>query len=418
MIDLDIAALGEDARRMIEALGGITAEPGRMTRLYLTPEHGQANALVSRWMAEAGLEVEEDALGSVHGRWRGAPGASNRPNRLILGSHVDTVVDGGLYDGTFGVVAAILAVGRLIKAGVVLPFDVDVYAFGEEEGVRFPTTYATSRAVAGTFDERWLERSDKSGVTLAQALRDFGKDPEKVGQAAFPAGEAAAYVEVHIEQGPVLEMQRQPLGIVTAIVGQSRLTLTVSGEAGHAGTVPMGMRRDAFTAAAEMALALEAIARRRPDLVATMGRVSVEPGAVNVIASRAVLSVDIRSPSDAERAEAIAEFRAAIREISARRNVAVTLSLYSEHGTTSCAGFVQEGLSAAIEAVGGMPIRLASGAGHDGQAMRALCPIGMMFVRCRGGVSHNPAEYCAPEDMGAAAAALARFVEGFSPEAV
>lgn len=417
MIALDAARLGQHARRMIEALGGITAEPGRMTRLYLSPEHKRANALVARWMAEIGLEVEEDALGSVHGRWRGRTAGTNRPRRLILGSHLDTVVDGGLYDGNLGVVAAILAVGTLAGSGVTLPFDVDIYGFGEEEGVRFPITYATSRGVAGAFDRTWLDRADRDGVTLGAALDAFGKDPDRIGEAAFPADEAAAYVEVHIEQGPVLEMRRQPLGVVTAIVGQSRLTLTVSGEAGHAGTVPMGLRRDAFVAAAEMTLALEALARSSPDVVATIGRVAVEPGAVNVVPSRVVCSVDIRAPGDEERAETASRFRAAVREIAERRDVSATLSPYAGHGTTPCAPSLQDGLARAVAAIGGEPVRLASGAGHDGQAMHALCPIGMMFVRCRGGVSHNPAEYCAPEDMGAAVAALVRFIEGFSPDA-
>lgn len=399
--------MGERADAMIRALGAISAEPNRLVRLFLTPEHRAAADLVAKWMRAAKLDVSEDALGTVRGHWAGE---SNK--RLLIGSHIDSVIDGGLFDGPFGVIAGILAAEHFAAAGRKLPFGIDVLAFGDEEGARFPATLASSMACAGTFDSARLEMADANGVTLRDAIRKYGKDPADIPAAAYARDVAAAYVEVHIEQGPVLEHGNQPLGVVTAIAGQSYLNVEFLGEAGHAGTVPMMLRRDALAGAAEIILLAEKLARdTQGEVVATIGRVGIPAAASNVIPGNVALVVDIRSGSDAARHLFVEKFKTEVRVVADRRRLGVTITQTRDVPTTPCDASLQDGIAAAIHAVGGEAVRLASGAGHDGTAMAKLCPVAMMFVRCRGGISHNPAEYASAGDMGLAVAALIRFVE-------
>jgi allantoate deiminase len=398
---------------MLDALAAISDEDGRTTRLYLSPAHRRAADLVARWMREAGLSVSVDALGTVRGsRPPGRPGPlSNR--RLLVGSHIDTVVDAGRYDGTLGVVAGILAVQDLDARGVRLPFGLDILAFGDEEGVRFPTTLLSSSAVAGTLDPAVLATTDAAGVAVADALTAFGCDPSAVSAAAYAPGDVIGYIEVHIEQGPVLERENLPLGVVTSIAGQSRFRVEVGGEAGHAGTVPMALRRDALAAAAEMILAVEEVGRagRDDQLVATVGRILVEPGAVNVIPARASFTLDVRAAADAPRLAAIAAIRDRFRAIADRRHATLAVERFHEKATTPCAEALQAAIADGVRAVGAPMRRLTSGAGHDGLAMSALTGVGMLFVRCRGGISHNPNEYADEADMGLAVAALVAAIE-------
>lgn len=410
-IPVDIAALGSRAAAMIEELGAISASPDNLTRLFLTPEHRRAADLVARWMAEAGLTVAEDALGTLRGGWH--PAGEGAP-RLLIGSHLDTVVNAGKYDGAMGVILGILAVAEVARAGLNPPYGIDVLAFGDEEGTRFPTTLSSSAAVAGIFPPASLAGVDADGVSLRDALIAYGKNPDDIPSAAYDPSKVIAYVEAHIEQGPVLEAEGEPLGVVTAIAGASRLSVTVTGEAGHAGTVPMRMRRDALPGAAEMALEVERIARAdRHGMVATVGRMHVEPGSVNVIPSRVVFTVDLRSGSDISRREALTRFEREAHRIADQRGLGVVISAFHEVATVPCYRDLQLRLRNAAADLGHRTPSLASGAGHDGQAMSKLCPVGMLFVRCRGGISHNPAEYASPEDMGQAAAALIRFIERF-----
>jgi allantoate deiminase len=406
----DIAILGARAERMINELGAISAEPGRLVRLYLTPEHRRAAAVVAGWMREAGMEVGEDALGTVRGRLGEGP-------RLLIGSHIDTVIDAGKYDGPFGVIAGILAVDHLVRAGKRLPCGIDVLAFGDEEGSRFPSTLATSAACAGAFEPTTLALADRDGVTFAEALRRYGKDVAAIPAAAYRPGEAAAYVEVHIEQGPVLESEDEPLGVVTGIVGQSRMRVTVTGESGHAGTVPMRMRRDALAGAAEMTLLVERIAHDNAQhgIVATVGRIEARPGATNVIPARVEFTVDLRAMSDAARLAAVKTLQAQASRIAAARGLALMFQPAHDAAAVACSPALRLALAASITALGRRPVDLPSGAGHDAQMMARLCPSAMLFVRCRGGVSHNPAEYASQQDMGTAIAALAHFIERFAP---
>ena len=243
------------------------------------------------------------------------------------------------------------------------------------------------------------------------------KDPNDIPAAAYRPEDAAGYVEVHIEQGPVLEAKGEPLGIVTGIVGQVRLRVTVTGEAGHAGTVPMNLRRDAYAGAAEMALALEKIAREHPEdgMVGTVGRIEAVPGAVNIIPGRVLFTVDLRSLTDALRIEATERFAAEAARIAKARGLTVSIEPFHEIATAHCAPAMQDALAASVTELGHTPIRLPSGAGHDAQVMARLCPSAMLFVRCRGGISHNPAEFTSVADMGLAVAALIRFIEKFQP---
>ncbi len=414
----DIEAFGARAETMVKSLGTISAEPDRLVRLFLTPEHRRAADRVSEWMRAAGLEVSEDALGTVRGRYRAAEEdeGRNSAKRLLIGSHIDTVIDAGMYDGPFGVIAGILAVRHFARAGRRLPFGIDVLAFGDEEGSRFPATLASSSACAGVFKPENLQLADRNGVTLADAITAYGKSVADIPAAAYTRAQAAAYVEVHIEQGPVLETRSQPLGVVTAIIGQTYLNIEFLGEAGHAGTVPMLLRRDALAGAAEAMLLGEALARdTRGEVVATVGRIAVAPGATNVIPANVVVIFDIRSGSEAARARLTEALKSGVRAIADKRHLGLAITSTREVATTPCHPAVQDGFASAISALGAEPLRLGSGAGHDGQAMARLCPIGMLFVRCRGGISHNPMEYTSPRDLGLAVAALIGFIERFEP---
>lgn len=396
----------------LHQLGMLSSESGALTRLYLTPEHKAAAALVRRWMAEAGMTASIDAIGNVVGRYSGLrPGCPT----LLIGSHIDTVRDAGRYDGCLGVVAAIEAVAVLARAGERLPYAIEVLAFGDEEGVRFPEALAGSRAIAGTFQREALDAVDPAGIPLRAALKTFGGDPEAVAGLSRRGADVFGYLELHIEQGPVLEAEDLPVGIVTAIAGATRFEVTVTGTAGHAGTVPMRLRRDAFAAVAEMALAVERIACEMSDIVATIGRVAVAPGAVNVIPSRASFTVDLRSPSDAARKTAMNRFDAAFAGIAEARGVGHATKRFYDEAAAPCTAAFREGLAGAIRRHGVRPLELPSGAGHDGLAMIGLCPIGMLFVRCAGGISHNPAESVTGSDVGVSLDILVDLLRNLDP---
>ncbi|TGE02256.1 allantoate amidohydrolase [Methylobacterium nonmethylotrophicum] len=410
--------LGAGVMARLADLARFSADPDGLTRLYLTPAHKAAALQVMAWMEEAGLEARLDAAATVVGRYEAAlPGAPT----LLLGSHIDTVRDAGRYDGNLGVVLAIAAVRVLHEAGERLPFAIEVLAFGDEEGVRFPVTLTGSRALAGLVRPDCLAARDHDGVSLAEALREFGCDPAGLPRLARDPASLLGYLEVHIEQGPVLEDAGLPVGIVTAIAGASRLAVTVEGRAGHAGTVPMRLRRDALAAAAEMVLAVEAEAQATPDLVATVGQIEVPRGAVNVIPARTAFSLDLRSPRDAVRHAALARLRAAWEDIAERRGVAVRAEAGYDEPAAPCAPWLMEAVAAGIGRLGLPPaplppLRLASGAGHDGLALAGLCPIGMIFVRCAGGLSHSPAESITEADADAATRLLVDILRHLRPD--
>ncbi|MEP6942847.1 MAG: allantoate amidohydrolase [Betaproteobacteria bacterium] len=405
------------AARMLErcdALALCSEQSDALTRVYLSPQQRAATELVLGWMRDAGMQANIDAIGNVVGRYEG-----ERPGMpcLMLGSHLDTVRDAGKYDGMLGVISGIECVHALHARGKRLPFAVEVVGFADEEGVRFNATLLGSRAIAGTFDDETLDRADAQGTTVREAMRGFGLDPARVLDAARRRDEILAYAELHIEQGPVLEAEGLAVGVVTAINGGNRFMVDVTGMAGHAGTVPMPLRRDALAAAAECVLAIERIAASEPDLVATVGKIEALPGAINVIPGRVRFSIDVRAPDDGQRERAIAAMREAIAAIASRRNVGIEFPPVWRAVTTPCAPWLQEQFAEAVAAEG-LPVRrLPSGAGHDGMAMIAIADIGMLFVRCKGGISHNPAEAISAGDAELGARVLLRFIERFRAHA-
>lgn len=396
-----------------DTLAAITAEPPGITRTYLTPEHRQAGELIAGWMREAGMTVHWDALGNVVGRYEG-----RQPDAPVLmtGSHMDSVRNAGRYDGLFGILSPIACVADLNARGVRLPVAIEVVAFGDEEGVRFGVTLIGSKAMAGNFEKAWFERTDAQGITLAQALRAFGGDPDALAGLDRRGGKTIAFVESHIEQGPVLLNAGLPLGVVTAIAGASRIRCKVTGLAGHAGTVPMTGRQDALTAASEMVLAVERHCSTHPGLVGTVGRLSVLPGAVNVIPQDVEFSIDLRSGIDATRQVAVDALRAECEAIARRRRVELLFEPFFELKAAPCDERLQDALAQAIEAQGLPVTHLPSGAGHDAMEFPAVCPIAMLFVRCgNGGISHHPSETMTAQDAELATAVLLRFFEQFDP---
>jgi allantoate deiminase len=402
-----------DPARIMErcdALARHSELPGGLTRVFLSPEARAASDKVLGWMREAGMQARLDAIGNAAGRYEG-----ERPGLpcLMLGSHLDTVRDAGKYDGMLGVVTAIECVSFLNSKKKRLPFAIEVIGFGDEEGVRFGTTLLGSRAVAGTFDERSLDAKDPSGKTMRDALREFGLDPARIPAIARKKKDVLAYAELHIEQGPVLEADGLPVGVVSAINGFSRLRATLRGAAGHAGTVPMRLRRDALAGAAECVLAVERIAQGHAELVGTVGRIEAKPGAINVIPGEVFFTIDVRAPQDALRKHAVAAIRAEIESTSRKRNLGSEVELLQEFGSTACASGLMEQMERAVERQGFPARRLPSGAGHDGMALAAIADICMLFVRCKGGISHSPLEAISEADAAAGARVLFDFIEHF-----
>ncbi|HEX7328748.1 MAG TPA: allantoate amidohydrolase [Casimicrobiaceae bacterium] len=374
----------------LDELARISQDPPALSRHYLTAEHKAAGNLIKRWMEDAGMSARFDAIGNVVGRYEG-----DRPGlpALLTGSHFDTVRNAGRYDGMLGVVTPIACIAALHDEGVRLPFAIEVIAFADEEGVRFNATLLGSRAVAGTFDPALLAKKDADGVTMAEALTRFGLDPARVGDAAHRRDEVLGYVEIHIEQGPVLLEEGRPVGVVTSIAGASRFAVRIDGLAGHAGTVPMSHRRDAAAAAAEMVLAIERRCSAGETLVGTVGVLGVPNGATNVIPGSATFTIDIRAGDDAVRKAAVDDVLNEIAAIASRRRVDATVTPQHDARASPCSPAIIEHIAAQVRAEGIEPRYLASGAGHDGMAIADLTPIGMLFVRCgNGGVSHHPAE--------------------------
>ncbi len=407
-----LAGAGTWIKAMVDGWARFSEEEDRLTRVFLSPEHKACAEAVMTAMRAAGMTARIDAIGNVVGRYEAAtPGAKT----LITGSHIDTVRDAGAYDGNLGVALPIACIADLDARGKRLPFAVEVIAFGDEEGVRFPTTLSGSRTVAGTVDPAVLTVTDAQGVSLGEALAHFGCDPTAIAAEARRSEDVLAFVEVHIEQGPVLEAEELPVGVVTAINGASRYAITLEGMAGHAGTVPMHLRKDALAGAAEMIAAIEQRAAAEEGLVATVGRIETAPGAINVIPGRVTFTIDLRAPEDGQRSAAVASVKEKLQAIAKRRGLDLSVELLYEEGAAGCDPALMEQLDKAVERQGFRPLRLPSGAGHDAMALSALCPIAMLFVRCGGGISHNPLESITGEDAEAAARVFLDFLENFDP---
>jgi allantoate deiminase len=407
-MDLDAAGAARRMMARLDEFAAFTDEPGQLSRLYLSPSYRAACEQFAAWAEAAGMSARIDAVGNVRARYKGK---TKYAPALMIGSHIDTVRDAGRFDGNLGALAALAVVEQLHAGGIRLDHAIEVVAFGDEEGVRFSSAMTGSRALAGVLSASAMQSRDRDGITLGEALTAFGGDVERAYTAK--ARDVAAFVELHIEQGPVLEAKGLALGVVGAINGASRMLVTVTGLAGHAGCVPMDLRRDAVAAAAEMILAVEARAQKEPDLVATVGRLEVEPGAVNVIPGLARFSLDVRAPRDEWRRRAVSDIHAAATAVAGRRNVDSVFLPVHEAPAYVCDAGVVAGFDRALESLGLPVFHLPSGAGHDTMVMGGLVPSGMLFVRCKGGVSHNPAESITRQDAEIALRALTRFAMDF-----
>jgi allantoate deiminase len=389
--------LSRQLMRRCDELGKISDEPGRLTRTFASPAMRRANKLVGSWMREVGLQVREDAAFNLLGV---LPSNNPRAKTFLLGSHLDTVRDAGKYDGPLGVLTGIAAVQLLRKRKIGLPFNLEIAGFSDEEGVRYQTAYLGSGAFAGN-----LTAADLARIKEKQIIRARRKKNEFLG-----------YAEVHIEQGPVLEKNDLPVGVVTAIAGQSRLRVEFHGVAGHAGTVPMDLRRDALAGAAEFISAVEAIAKRQSDLVATVGKIEAAPSASNVIPAHVSLTLDVRDQNDPRRITTVNSLRAKANAIARTRKLQLIWIQVQQTSAFQCDKVLTRSFSKCITRQGLKVLKLASGAGHDAVAISAICPVAMLFVRCKGGVSHNPAESVKMSDVRVAIEVLADFVQTVAKE--
>lgn len=386
-----------------EALGSLSQNPTCLDRRYLTEQHKLANQLTSGWMIEAGMTTWQDSVGNIWGRYTSA--VPNAP-RLIIGSHLDTVPNGGKYDGMLGVVAPVTLIAMFSGVGQQFPFHIDIVGFCDEEGTRFGTTLLGSRALTGKWQNEWRRLKDEDGISLEDAMKNFGLDFDAINSATIARTDLLGYLELHIEQGPVLEQENLPVGVVNAIAGAKRFSLTVTGMAGHAGTVPMSMRHDALCTSAEMILAVESISQQRPGVVATVGKIENAPNGVNVISGRCQFSLDIRSEEDPLRDAALAEILQKINDIAILRNVELKVEQTHSAPAVHCDSALQNTLLKGVTEAGIVPKVLASGAGHDAMAMAEICPVAMLFTRCKGGISHHPAESITTDDVAASLAVL------------
>jgi allantoate deiminase len=406
MRDRALRVIAECAR-----IAAMTEEPGRITRRFLTAPMHVVHAHFRDRMEAMDMTVRVDAVGNLRGLWQ-PPNASGK--RLLMGSHIDTVPDAGAYDGVLGVVMALewVQIAKDLKS----PLAIEVIAFSEEEGVRFGVPFIGSRAVAGRFDHALLDTRDSEGITLADAIRAFGLDPADIRDALLDPG-AIGFVEIHIEQGPLLEAEGLSLAVVTGILGQTRLSLEFTGNANHAGTTPMPLRRDALAAAAEWIMQVEALARATDGLVATVGKITVKPNAGNVVPSEAEVSLDLRHANDASRISAVDKLIESANLIAERRGLALQRTDRLDQPAVPMDERLTSFLADAIEAAG-MPVKqMPSGAGHDAMVLAARVPTAMLFLRSPGGLSHHPAESVLEEDVEAALKVGSKFLERLAADA-
>ena len=409
-------AAGRTVLERVLDLGRHSDSGDHYTRTLFTPAHAAAGRQIEAWMREAGMETRVDAIGNVRGIYRGARREAQE-KAILMGSHFDSVRNGGKFDGVLGILVPIACVAELNRRGERLDYGIEVIAFSDEEGARFQTSFLSSRALIGRFDDAVLARRDAQGVSLAEAMHAVGLDPARIAQARIDPASVAAYIEVHIEQGPVLLRDGLALGVVTTIAGGTRHKVRVRGEAGHAGTVPMTMRHDALAAASEMVLEVERRCSAGGSLVGTVGMLQVENGTGNVIPGDVQFTVDIRSADDREREAAEGDVFGAFDAIATRRGAAVEkIRTHAVHAVP-CADWLQQRIAASVRSVGVKPRFLPSGAGHDAMILAEVADVGMLFVRCgAGGVSHNPAETVSGEDCAIAVEALLDFLRRFEAQ--
>ncbi|MFC5475881.1 allantoate amidohydrolase [Paraherbaspirillum soli] len=408
--------LGNSIMRWAEQIGAWSDDDNGLTCAYMTAAHTRTAAQIASWMREAGMQVEIDAAGNVVGRY-----LSDHPQAktLMTGSHYDTVRNGGKYDGREGILLPIAIVQHLHQRGEKLPFHLEIIGFSEEEGVRFKSTFLGSNAVIGQFDLDLLNNTDRDGITMREALQSAGHDVAAIPAIARNPADLLGYVEVHIEQGPVLLQRDLPAGIVTSIAGSCRYMVQLKGVASHSGTTPMAMRKDAAVAAAEILLYVEqrCAQDQRASLVGTVGQLQVPNGSTNVIPGACIFSLDIRAADDAVRDAAVFDVLQHIESVCQRRCIEASVEKMVSAPAAPCAPWLMEQLAAAAERAGVQPFKLTSGAGHDAMTIAKITDVAMLFTRCgNGGISHNPLETMTADDAEVSAQILLDFLRHFTPK--
>lgn len=417
-----IAAAARRVMARCDELARVTAAPGTVERVYLSPEHARVNRLAAEWMRELGMRTRQDAAGNQVGRLDRVAGDRLVPDEpaLVLGSHLDTVLDAGRFDGIVGVLMA-LEVARLLRAplgddrhGVTLPFALEVIAFSDEEGTRFGKALLGSSAVAGLWREEWWALTDAEGTTLRQAFLEFGLDPARISEAARRPDQLVGYLEAHIEQGPELDRRGESLAVVSSIASARRFQLVVEGEARHAGGTPYDMRRDALLGASEAALAVERICAAEHHIIGTVGQLEAFPGAVNIVPGEAHLSLDLRGEFDGERDRVWEQISHELDGIMGRRHLRWRAREIHSAPAVMCAPLLQdvvrEGIASALPDAPDEPSTLFSPAGHDGMSIGAVTDVGMLFLRNPDGISHHPDESVSGADVALGIRALAESV--------
>ncbi|MGJ8632726.1 MAG: M20 family metallo-hydrolase [Luteolibacter sp.] len=400
----------ETALERIETLAKISDNPAYLERTFLSPANLRAVKTFSSWMEKIGMKTSHSADGTVRGI---LPGSDPTAPPLLLGSHIDTVIDAGKYDGALGIISSLAALENLVSEDITLPFPVHLLAFSDEEGTRFQTTYLGSRNIVEELDPETLTKTDCKGTSIATAIQTEGWHANSE-LFHYEPSSTRGYVELHIEQGRILEEANEPACAVSAISGQSRFLVTITGRADHAGTTPMHLRGDALTAAAECILSVEKIATENENLVATVGKIEVHPGASNSIPQSATFTIDLRDPEDKARLLLQSELEQTFQAITDKRNLQLSWNLAQQNNAVPCDETLTTLLLDSLELETGIRRILPSGAGHDGVAISQSCPIAMLFIRSRDGLSHHPDEYSTPEDIATGIAVLTRFLKSLA----
>lgn len=393
----------------INELAAISEDSDGITRTFGTDKFMHGVALVAKWMMEAGLSGRVDNIGNVRAMLK-----SNVTDAktFVIASHIDTVVNAGKFDGPLGVLLGLDILENLIAKKIELPFNIELIAFSDEEGVRYHTTYLGSKVVVGSFDEALLNKTDKAGILLADAIAKIGGDSKVLAADAIPAEDWLGYYEIHIEQGPVLYESNIPVAIVTAIAGQKRVEITFNGMAGHAGTVPMDMRNDALAATSEFVLAVENFGvEHKASLVATIGKLDVVDSASNVIPGKVICSLDLRSADDRKLTIAYQQLKDLCQSITDKRKITLGWNVIQETKAVTCDISLSQSLEKAIVSSNIELVKLVSGAGHDAVPVSQVSPVSMLFVRCYKGISHNPQEDAEVKDVAAAIEVSDKFIE-------
>ena len=399
----------EKILQKINELAAVSEDEGCITRTYGTKAFIEGRNKVEQWMKETGLQTRTDNIGNVRGKLLSK---NKNAKTFVIASHIDTIINAGKFDGPLGVLIGLDLINQLIQSKTELPFHIELIGFCDEEGCRFHTTYLGSKVVAGSFDIVTLDAKDAAGISLREAIKEIGGNVNDLDKDVIAKEDWAGYFEIHIEQGPVLYEKNIPVGVVTAIAGQCRVAIIFNGEAGHAGTVPMEMRKDALTCAAEFIMETEKFAGvNKKDIVATVGKLHIINSASNVIPGEVICSLDLRSANDTILSSSYEAIKKIAEDICKKRKIVLEWNLIQQTKPVTCDKQMNKLLEESIRQLGYELIELVSGAGHDAVPVSAVSPVAMLFVRCFKGISHNPLENVELKDMAAAIKVSDNFID-------